>query len=101
LDVWFITHNWKRYENLWCLQDTIECAKVIEEQDWSVPVDAITNIAGPSCKDEEFVDLDISLAYLNKSLVTHEEPPVAKKRLHVPSYGDKKLREIRCLKEKY
>jgi hypothetical protein len=38
--------------------------------------------------------------YLNKSLVTLEESPVAKKRLHAPSYCNKKLRKIRCLKEK-
>ena len=58
---------------------------VIEEQDCSVPVAARTNIAGPSCKDEGFVDLDVSLEYLNKSLVTLEESPVAKKRLYAPS----------------
>ena len=65
----------------------------------SVPVAARTNIAGPSRKDEEFVDLDVSLEYLNKSLVTLEESHLAKKRLHAPSYCDK-LRKIRCLKEK-
>jgi hypothetical protein len=75
--------------------------KVIEEQDCSVPVAARTNIAGPSRNDEEFVDLDVSLEYLNKSLVTLEESPVAKKRLHAPSYCNKKLRNIRrCLREK-
>ena len=74
---------------------------VIDEEDCSVPVAARTDIAGPSHKDEEFVDSDVSLEYLNKSLVTLEESPVTKKRLHAPSYCDKKLRKIRrCLKEK-
>ena len=73
----------------------LKVQNVIEEQDCSVPVAARTNIAGPSCKDEGFVDLDVSLEYLNKSLVTLEESPVAKKRLHAPSYCDKKLRKIR------
>jgi hypothetical protein len=45
---------------------------VLEEQDCSVPVAARTNIAGPSCNDEAFVDLDVSLQYLNESLVTLE-----------------------------
>jgi hypothetical protein len=41
------------------------------------------------------------LEYLNKSLVTLEESPVAKKRLHAPSYCDKQLRKMRkCLTEK-
>jgi hypothetical protein len=73
---------------------------VLEEQDCSVPVAARTNIAGPSRNNEAFVDLDVSLQYLNKSLVTLQESPVAKKRLQAPSYCDKKLRKIRCLKEK-
>jgi hypothetical protein len=77
----------------------LKVQKVIKEQDCSVPVAARTNIAGPSRKDEEFVDLDVSLEYLNKSLVTLEESPVAKKRLHAPSYCDKKLK-VRCLREK-
>jgi hypothetical protein len=46
---------------------------VIEEQDCSVTFAARTNKAGPSRKDEESVDLDVSLENLNKSLVTLEE----------------------------
>ena len=46
----------------------LKVQNVIEEQDCSVPAAARTNIAGPSCKDEEFVDLDVSLEYLNKVL---------------------------------
>jgi hypothetical protein len=55
---------------------------VIEEQDCSVPVAARTNTAGSSHKNEEFADLDVSLDYLNKSLVTLEESPVDNKTLH-------------------
>jgi hypothetical protein len=74
--------------------------KVTKEQDCSVPVAATTNTAGPSRKDEEFVDLDVSLEYLNKFLVTLEVSPVAKKRLHAPSYCDKNLRKITFMEEK-
>jgi hypothetical protein len=81
-------------------REQFKVQKVIEEQDCSVPVAARTNIAGPRRKDEEFVYLDVSLEYLSESLVTLEESPVAKKRLHAPSYCDNKLRKIRCLKEK-
>jgi hypothetical protein len=46
-------------------REQLKVQKVIEEQDCSVTVAARTNIAGPRCKDEEFVDLYVSLEYLN------------------------------------
>jgi hypothetical protein len=57
----------------------LKVQKVIDEQELSVPVAAKTSIAGRRGKDEEFVDLDVSLEYLNKSFVTVEQSPVAKK----------------------
>jgi hypothetical protein len=73
----------------------VEVQTVIEEQDCSVAVAARTNTAGHSHKDKEFVDLDVSLDYLNQSLVTLEESPVDKNTLHAPSYCNRNVRKIR------
>lgn len=59
------------------------------------------SMPGPSNQDEEFVELDVSLEYLNKSLSTLGESPIAKKRLHTQSYCEQKVDKIKqCLVKK-
>lgn len=61
----------------------------------------VANTTRPTNVDESFVALDVTLEYLNKSLSSLEESPVAKRKLQMKSYCDKKYSKIKkCLTEK-
>lgn len=70
------------------------CRKQLLKEKNNVDSEELGRPSSSSKIDTNFIDPNLLLEYLNKSLSNIEESPITKKRLHSPGYCKKKLENV-------
>ena len=71
------------------------CRKQLAKEGETQPMEKGEECEAGTSADKEFIDCNMSIEYLNKSLSCIEESPIVKKRMCSPAYCKRKLEKVK------